>query len=124
MDSAIGAKCITLAKALAWLRGSAQRIVTVGAHDMLEELVEAKKRGECEGICFVYLHKPKDLLADHLALPRAEGNPHTEATQQEVITRYDWFHRIFTELADHTICCTKDSAAIAAEVRALERDLA
>jgi hypothetical protein len=94
---------------------------------MLEELGRARQRGEhaemFARIRFVYLHKPREELVQHLALPTAESQQRTAPSQQWDPEIYDRFDRIFVVLADRTIECSgKGPADVAAEVEALAQE--
>jgi hypothetical protein len=68
----------------------------------------------------VYLCKPKDQLAQHLAKPMPGGRRRDLPSVQYTLTHYDRFHRIFADLAVHTIDCdSKSGEEVARELRSL-----
>ena len=132
MDAGPGRNdCPSLAEAVRWLMSetSDQPIVVVSNHEeMLKAMWQAKLRGE-EGelfgcVLFVYLRKPKDQLARHLAEPNVAGRCRDLASQQYTLESYARFDGMFQELAGNTIdCTTKGVAEVAAEVASLLESL-
>jgi hypothetical protein len=132
MDIALGTtRSPPLADALRWLTGATdgQIIVVVSNHEqMLTAMQRAKVTGEFADsfarLCFVYLWKPKDRLARHLARPQPGGSLRPPASQRYTIDNYDRFHAMFHSMADQTIDCTsKGIAAVADDVKALSESL-
>lgn len=132
MDAVLGTgQCPTLASALGWLAvdGGVPELVVVSNHErMLLEMRQAKLAGRHVGafstIRFVYLHKPKDELREHLAKPTAGGWNREPAGVQYTLDHYDRLHHLFNQLADRTLECSQKAAeVVAAEVQATVRRL-
>jgi hypothetical protein len=132
MDSTFaGRPSPPLAEALAWLTESTegQPVVVVSNH---EEMLKAMRLAKSQGLYqerfarlwFVYLCKPKDQIARHLAMPTAGGRDREPAGRDYGLANYERFHALFQALADDTIdCADKTVAGVATEIRAIEESL-
>ena len=113
MDAALGTeKSPRLDVAFRWLTEDSrdQPLVVVSNHEeMLIEMWKAKLAGlyaeRFACVRWVYLCKPKDQLAQHLAKPMPGGRSRDLPGVRYTLKNYDQFHRIFADLADHTIDC-------------------
>ncbi|MBI3464570.1 MAG: hypothetical protein HY000_16180 [Planctomycetes bacterium] len=128
MDAVLGTQeSPTLEVALGWLThgSNGQSVVVVSNHEeMLKAMWQAKKAGnyadQFARVCFVYLQKPKDRLARHMARPTAAGDDRPVDHQRYTLASYDRFHTMYTDLADYTINCAKSSIAeVVAEIQSL-----
>jgi hypothetical protein len=132
MDTVLGtARCPSLTDVVQWLANddNNQPIVVVSNHEaMLEAILLAKLRGDevrlFDRVLFVYLRKPKDRLARHLAKPNSAGHCRDRQGQRYTLTNYDRFDALFQELAGVTInCAAKGVAQVAAEIAELSESL-
>jgi hypothetical protein len=133
MDAALGTgRSPSLEAALARMTegASGQDVIVVSNHEaMLRAMHQAKRTGRCAErfarVRLVYLRKPKDRLARHLARPAAAGGLRDEASRQYALDHYERFDRMFLEMADDVIDCgSKGVEQVAAEVGAVARTLA
>lgn len=109
--------------ALDWLTGQTQyRIKVVSNHEeMLKEMWWERKHGKFTEqfslIHFVYLHMPKERVAQHLLYRPPEARQYT-------LDNYDRFHQMYSELADETVqCADKYVMQIADEVQAIRQGM-
>ena len=99
-----------------------QRVVAVSNHEvMLRDILAAKRRGDFENqfasIHFVYLHKPKNRLAEHLAKPGPSGQFRDLASQEYTLKKYDDLDVLYQALAAYTIeCASKEVPEVADEI--------
>jgi shikimate kinase len=128
MDAALGTQhCPSLLEGIQWLgiESKEQPIVVVSNHEnMLKAMWLARKGTEhvefFNALRFVYLRKPKDQLAKHLATPNSAGNCRDLESQRYTLSTYERFDGMYRELAHYTIDCdAKEVSEVAVEVREL-----
>jgi hypothetical protein len=122
MDVALGTtKSPALETASRWMIDECRPpVIAVSNHEeMLKALHAAKACGShptlLSRIYFVYLHKPKDRLARHLARATHGGSIRPQLAQNYTLSAYERFHEMFMDLADVVIDCSSNSVQETAE---------
>ena len=122
MDVALGTtKSPTLETAIRWMIEECRPpMIAVSNHEeMLKALHAAKACGShttfLSRIYFVYLHKPIDRLARHLARATPGGSIRPQLAQHYTLSEYERFHKMFMDLADRVIDCSSNSVRETAE---------
>jgi len=122
MDVALGTtKSPSLETAIGWMIDESRPpVIAVSNHEMMLEALHAAKvcgshTTQMSRIHFVYLHKPKDRLARHLARATHGGSIRPQLAQNYTLSEYERFHKMFMDLADVVIDCSSNSVQETAE---------
>ena len=131
MDNALGTvRSPELDEAILWITElNRPPVIAISNHEeMLKSLRAAKTGGsypkQMSRICFVYLSKPKDRLARHLAKPTPDGSIRPRRAQEYTLDKYDRLHQVFMDLADEVIECSLISVPeVAGQVLRIEQNM-
>ena len=131
MDAVLGTKhCTSLPAALEWLTSdSTPELVVVSNHEQMLLAMRGAKLGgqfadQFARVLLVYLHKPKNQLGNHLAMPNAGGLRRKPDSVLYTLDHYDRFKALFRDLADRSVDCSGRAVAdVAAEVQAIVKSV-
>ncbi|MHB9010661.1 MAG: hypothetical protein ACYC49_00320 [Ignavibacteriaceae bacterium] len=101
-----------------WVSANESSIVVISVHkDTLKELNNKKEKNNNEvfkNLIFVYLHKSKSKLADHLQLDVTNGK-RKKSNLCDTLNSYEEMDQIFSKLSDVKIVTTDISISMVAE---------
>jgi hypothetical protein len=98
-----------------WLSGTETDLSIVSIsnqHAFIDDLCRKKLNGELAdlftSVFFVYLHKSKERLKQHLLLPLAEGDWRSASDQKYALKTYEHCYEQYQLLANDVIDCNTD----------------